>query len=171
MQFKYSQIQSNHCVQEMYRTDLPESHVHDNKCIINATAMMKPIFSLRDNWNASNFQFIIEKMNTIDSIAFSVNPEEYSKISFHPKEKCQFNWQILGLAFYEGKEQNVAPLEPCPECNIWNWKKGKGRTKGEWVCKKSDCGVTNPGRYLIPHSKLRDINQPIKINYTILGNE
>ena len=163
------QITPTYCVQEMYRTDLPESHVHDNNCIISGTEMMKPIFSLRDNWNASNFQFIIEKMNTIDSIAFSVNPEEYSKISFHPKEKCQFNWQILGLAFYEGKEQNVAPLEPCPECDIRDWK--RDRTKDGWVCKQPDCGVTNPGRDLIPHSKLRDINQPIKIKHIMLGNE
>ena len=159
--------------QEMYRPILPLTHVHNKKCITQMAWFRDSILSLKNDWKASNFQFVIDKMNDKNSTAIDIIPEDYPKISYNPRQKCNFNWHELGIGIYEGKGEN--PKQKC-QCederhagkpSHKHWKLDTNKHK--FVCKY--CGENYPVKSIVPYSKPRDINQPIKIKHIMLGNE
>ena len=161
--------------QQMYRPYNQPGHEHNTQCgILRDNENGRDLRRKIDLQNPSSLQFLIEKMNEKDSIAISiVDLEEYSKISYDPKSKCQFNWRVIEFAIYEGKGKK--PQEKCqcederhagkPSHKYWKL----DTNKHKFVCKY--CGENYPGKSIVPYSKPRDINQPIKINHIMLGNE
>tara|TARA_Y100000994_G_C15535263_1_gene377511 strand:- start:26 stop:778 length:753 start_codon:yes stop_codon:yes gene_type:complete len=164
-------IRAHWLKQQMYRPYIEQGHEHNNKCALTQRQYQREM--QYDHRKPSAIQFIIDKMNEKDSIAISiVDLEEYSKISYDPKGKCQFNWRVIEFSIYEGKGKT--PQEKC-QCEDERhegkpheyWKLDTNKHK--FVCKY--CGENYPGKSIVTYSKPRDINQPIKINHIMLGNE
>jgi hypothetical protein len=155
--------------QEMYRPIVPLTHVHNNKCITNQRWFINSILTLKNDWETSNFQFVIDKMNEKNSTAIDIDPEDYSKISNYPKQKCNFNWHELGIGIYEGKggKHPVCQCQDGEDSPKETWRLDENKYK--YVC--TNCGEISRGIRKGTYSKLRDINQPFKINYILLGDE
>jgi len=135
-------IRFTYFIDEMYRPFIPSEHIHTNQCI-----SLKKEFSeqfkahnILPNWDDSIYQIVINKMNNIDSIAYSIEPNSNQEISYTNPKTCQLNWHVLGFGLYEGKGMNI----------IINKNKASAQRK-----------------QVVSYSKLRDFNQPIK--YIILG--
>ena len=165
--------------QQMYRPYNQPGHEHNTQCGMTRIDDDSKLKSEIDLQNPSTLQFIIEKMNEKDSNAISiVGLEEYSKISYDHKAKCQFNWRVIEFSIYEGKgkppQQPTGQSEMC-QCEderytgklFEDWKLDTNKHK--YVC--NYCGENYPGKSIVPYSKLRDINQPIEINHIMLENE
>jgi hypothetical protein len=134
-------IRFTYFIDEMYRPFIPSEHIHTNQCI-----SLKKEFSeqfkahnILPNWDDSIYQIVINKMNNIDSIAYSIEPNSNQEISYTNPKTCQLNWHVLGFGLYEGKGMNII-----------NKNKASAQRK-----------------QVVSYSKLRDFNQPIK--YIILG--
>ncbi len=155
--------------QEMYRPIVPLTHVHNNKCITNQRWFINSILTLKNDWETSNFQFVIDKMNEKNSTAIDIDPEDYSKISNYPKQKCNFNWHELGIGIYEGKggKHPVCQCQDGEDSPKETWRLDENKYK--YVC--TNCGEISRGIRKGTYSKLRDINQPFKIKYILLGDE